>query len=276
MTNREIRKLAWKKCRENFWLILGAAFLSSLLSTLLMSLTYTTGNAGLIALAEIALIVLSVLMTLGMVRFVLDIWHDQPTSLAVLFSQKSRFWTSVCAGLLIALIAFGVMIPFILLWLAILFTSEMIIAVLCLIAIIADFVLLFWIMLRYEMVTTCIVLNPSMRATECMRTVWRASKGNVGRLFCNGFVLNLPLLAAQMLLLGYQVFLSVNGQALNFFGSFLLDAASTLISSLLTGYIALGTYALHEQLLNTYSPVQPEAAAPVELPSAEDSSDENN
>lgn len=276
MTNREIRKLAWKKCKENFWRILSASFLTSLISTLLMNLSVSTESVGLVFVAEIALIVLSVLMSLGMVRFILDIWHEQPTSLSVLFSQKRRFWTCICSGLLIALIAFGVMIPFILLWLAILFTSEMIVAVLCTIAIIADFVLLFWIMLRYEMITTCIVLNPSMRATECMRTVWRASKGNVGRLFCNGFVLNLPLLAAQALLIGYQTFLTINGQALNTFGSLLLDAASLLISALLSGYIALGTYALHEQLLNSCAPAQPEAEAPIELPMAETDSDENN
>lgn len=271
MTNREIRKQAWKLCKENFWRILGASFLTSLISTLLVSIASVTGSPVLLFVAEIALMVISVLMTLGMVRFILDIWNGQPTSISVLFSQKSRFWTSVCSGLLIGLISLAIMLPVGLLCVAISSVSETVGLVLTVILMIAACVLLVWIMLRYEMITTCIVLNPSMRATECMRTTWRASKGNIGRLFCNALVLNLPLLVAQMLLIGYQVFLSMNGQALNFFGSLLLDVASLLISSLLTGYIALGTYALHEQLLST----QPETATAIELPAAEDGSDEN-
>jgi len=137
-----------------------------------------------------------------------------------------------------------------------------------------------WIGLRYEMTTACIVLRPHLGTTDCMRTAWRASKGNVGRLFCNAFVLNLPLLFAQALLIGYQTFLTMNGQVLNGFGSIVLDVASTLISALLTGYIALGTYALHEQLLDEYHRKSfPQSGenlwneAPIELPSAEEDSD---
>lgn len=287
MTNKDIRRRAWELCRENFWTILGASFLISLISTLLVNIGYYSESSVLMLIAEIALGVISTIVTLGMVRFILDIWHGQPTSLAVLFSQKKRFWTSVCSGLLVGLIGVGIMLPFIILIVAAVFISESLGGVVAVIAIIAACVLMLWIALRYEMVTACIVLRPSCGATDCMRAAWRASKGNVGRLFCNAFVLNLPLAAAQILLTGYQTFLAMNGQTLNGFGSIVLDVASMLISALLTGYIALGTYALHEHLLENHFRSNPETwnsaptsysltpeelglGDPIELPAPED------
>lgn len=280
MTNKEIRRRAWELCKENFWTILGASFLISLISTLSMNLVVLLGDSILSSMVMIGLAVLNVILTLGMVRFILDIWHGRPTSLSMLFSQRRRFWTSVLSSLLISLIVLGVIFAMFIPVAASIFISESLGGILAIVAVLAASVLLIWMGLRYEMVTACIVLEPAFGATDCMSTAWRASKGNVGRLFCNAFVLNLPLFVAQALLMGYQSFLMMNGQVLNGFGSIVLDVASTLISALLTGYIALGTYALHEQLLDEYRrKTFPQSAsdlwndAPIELPSADEDSD---
>lgn len=272
MTNREIRRRAWELCRENFWTILGATFLVSLISTLMMNIVYLLGNSILSAVVSLGLAVLSALVTLGMVRFVLDIWHGRSASISVLFSQRHRFWTHLGSSILIGLIVAGVYLAVFIPVIIFLFISETLAAILAVVALIAELVLIIWIALRYEMTTTCVVLRPELRATECMRTAWHASKGKIGRLFCNAFVLNLPMFIAQGLLIGYQTFLVMNGQALNGFGSLLLSLASTLISALLTGYIALGTYALHEQLLDEYMPLpaeEPADEAVSELPSGD-------
>lgn len=251
MTNKEIRRRAWTLCRENFWTILGATFLMSLISTMMLNLVSMPSDSLLPTVAMIALSVLSTIMNLGLIRFILDIWHGQPTALSVLFSQRRRFWTSVLSSMLLGLIFMGILIAFSILIVVFISVSETLGSVIAIIATIAICVLILWIALRFDMTAACIVLRPSLGATDCMRASWRASKGNVGRLFCNMFVLNLPLVAAETLLIGYQTFLYANGQTLNAFGSIVLDVASTLISALLTGYIALGTYALHEQLLDS-------------------------
>lgn len=295
MTNKEIRRRAWALCKENFWTILGASFLISLLSTLSMNLAYLLGDSLLSSMVMIALSVLSTILTLGMVRFILDIWNGQPTSLSVLFSQRRRFWTHCLSSILVSLIVAGITIAAFIPVVVCNAISDVLGGILAVIVTIAASVLMIWMAFRYEMTTACIVMEPALGATDCMRAAWRASKGNVGRLFCNGFVLNLPMLLAQALLIGYQTFLTTNGQVLNGFGSIVLSVASTLISALLTGYIALGTYALHEQLLNEYRRKNfPQSAAdlwndapvshsltpeelglgdPIELPAAEEDSD---
>lgn len=272
MTNKEIRRRAWELCRENFWTILGATFLVSLISTLMLNIVYLLGDSLLAAFVSIALGVLSTIVTLGLVRFILDIWHGQPTSISVLFSQRHRFWTHVGSSLLIGLIMAGIYLAMMIPCVIGMFISEVAAAILGVVSLIAGIIIIIWMAFRYEMTTSCVVLRPNLRATECMRTAWHASKGKISRLFCNAFILNLPLAIAQALLIGYQVFLDANGQTLNGFGSLLLAVASTLISALLTGYIALGTYALHEQLLDEYAPLPVEAQADetvAELPSGD-------
>lgn len=269
MTNKEIRRRAWELCRTHFRMILGASFLISLISSLMINIVYLLGDSPVSSLVTIGLAVLSAIMTLGMVRFILDIWHEQPTFLSVLFSQRHRFWTNVRCGLLLGLIVVGIaMVVTFPLVLSVAATESMTLP--AILITVAASVLIIWIGLRFEMTTACVVLRPDLGARACMRTAWRASKGNVFRLFCNALILNLPLLAAQALLMGYQIFLSMRGQMLNGFGAIVLDIASMLISALLTGYIALGTYALHEQLLDAYAPVPPQN---IELPASEESNE---
>ena len=270
MTNKEIRRRAWELCREHFWTILGASFLTSLISSLMLNISYLLGDSLLSSLVSIGLVVLSLIMSLGMVRFILNIWHGQPAPLSVLFSQKHRLGASILSGLLISLISAGISIAVFIPAVAALAVSETLGAIVAIVAALVLAVLMIRIGMRYAMTTACIVLEPSRGAVDCMRTAWRASKGKVGRLFCNAFVLNLPLFIAQALLIGYQIFLGMRGQMLNGFGSIVLDVASMLISALLTGYIALGTYALHEQLLDEYLGSQPHT---IELPALENSDD---
>ena len=124
-----------------------------------------------------------------------------------------------------------------------------------------------WFVIRFEMTVTCMVIRRTGGVTECMRIAWRASKGNVWRLFCNSFVLSLPLIAAQALLIGYQTYLMLTGQMLNTVGSLLLDAASIMLTALLSGYVYLSIHPLHEQLLENYFAANPEIA-PIGLPSS--------
>lgn len=273
MTNKEIRRRAWELCRANFGTILGASFLISLISSLMINITYLLGESILSSFLSIGFVILNAIMTLGMVRFILNIWHGQPAPLSLLFSQKHRLGTSILCGLLIILLSVGIMIAAFIPSSVCLAVSETFGIIMTVVTTIVMLFLIIWIGLRFEMTTACIVLRPSLGATDCMRTAWRASKGKVGRLFCNAFVLNLPLFIAQALLMGYQIFLGIRGQSLNLFGALMLDIASMLISSLLTGYIALGTYALHEQLLDDYAPIEPES---IELPAAEETSEEDS
>lgn len=279
MTNKEIRKRAWELCRANFWKILGGTFLISLISTVTMELALWTESSIFASLGLLAVMVLSVIMSLGMIRFILDIWHGESTSLSVLFSQKHRFWTNLGAGLLLTLIFFGLLLAAALISLLAISVSETLGAIITVVVIIAAVVLVIWMSLRFELIATCIVLNHSMGPIGCMRTSWRASKGNLKRLFCNGFVLNLPLIVAEILLSSFQYgYLYMSGLTLNPFGSLLLRIASTLLTALLSGYIYLGTYALHEQLLENYTcshaaqsaaEMRNEPAPTIELPASD-------
>jgi len=247
MTNKEIRRRAWELCRENFGLLLSATFLTSLISTLGMNLSTSMEGSLLSLLIGIALSIVSAIMSIGMVRFILDIWHGETPALSVLFSQKHRFFTYICYAILMTLICCGIVVGLMLAGVILYSNIALILG-----ALIA-FVAMLWLVLRFEMTIPCIVLHPTLRTTQCMRIAWHASKGNVWRLLCNSFVLGLPLFAAQGLLIGYQTYLTMTGQMLNTMGSLLLDFGSVLISALLSGYIYLGSYALHEQLLNQFT-----------------------
>lgn len=256
MTNKEFRHRAWELTRQNFWKILSATLIVSLISTCVSMLASLSTLSALTVIAIIALEINSVLVSLGMVRFILNIWHGEPTSIAVLYSQRKRFWTYVCFTVLLALIACAIAIP-LAIAIAVPTLSSSIPEIPAIIAMVALYLLLcallIWISFRFEMTTVCIVLHPEMRATECMRTAWRASKGHVKRLLCNTLVLSLPLLLAQGLFLGYQVFLQLSGQALNGVASAVLEIASMLITALLSGYIYLGSFSLDEYLLGLYT-----------------------
>lgn len=267
MTNKEFRRRAWALCRENFRLILGATFLASLISSLGMSLATSINASAVSLLIGVALTIVSIIMSIGMVRFILDIWHGEKPALSVLFSQKHRFFAYIGFMILFSLMLSGVMLGVMLVG-TILYTDAALI-VCALISLIA----VLWLAIRFEMTAVCIVLFPNFRTTQCMRIAWRASKGNVWRLLCNTFVLGLPLFAAQGLLFGYSVYLSLTGQMLNAVGSLLLDFGSILISALLNGYIYLGSFSLHEYLLQQYFAAQPGyfAAEPGEVSANEES-----
>lgn len=256
MTNKDFRRRAWELCRANFGLLLSATVLQSLISTISLQLMSMTEAPLLSTLISLCLFVLSAIISLGMVRFVLDIWHGDRPALSVLFSQKHRFFTYIGYTLLIGLIVIGITLASIMVFGiaggvfagADTITAQIMILLSSFVAI----VLGVWFALRFEMAITCMVLRPSCGATECMRIAWRASKKNAWRLFCNEFILSLPLVLAQMLLTGYATYLLMSGQTLTGVGSLLLDIASMMITALLSGYIMLGIYSLHEHLLEKY------------------------
>lgn len=251
MTNKDFRRRAWELCRENFGLLLSATFVASLISSLGMSLTTSMEGSLISSMIGIVFSILSALISVGMIRFILDIWHGEKPALSVLFSQKHRLGTYICFTILMALICVGIVIGLMMTGMILYSNTAMIVGMLIAVA------LMLYLVLRFEMTTTCIVLCPTFRTTECMRTAWRASKGNVWRLLCNAFILGLPLFVAQGLLIGYQTYLSLTGQMLNTVGSLLLDLGSVLISALLSGYIYLGSFSLHEHLLGQYFAAQP-------------------
>lgn len=264
MTNKEIRGRAWELCREKFGLILSATFLLSLISSLTMSITAYVQIPLLTLAATVFLGVITAIVTLGMVRFILDLWHGETPALSTLFSQKHRFWTFVCYFILMSLIITGVMlavmVPLTILG-SVAMASSALYQIFMIVALPLMLVPVMWFTLRFELALTCMVIRHSYRTTECMRIAWRASKGKIWRLFCQMLVLNLPLFLAQGLLFGYQTYLSLTGQMLNAVGTILLDLGSILITALLSGYIYLGTYALHEQLLEEYFAAHPEQSA---------------
>lgn len=281
MTNKEIRRRAWELCRENFGLILSATFLTSLISTLTMEVVSWMDAPLLTLIASIFLMILSGIMSIGMVRFILDIWHGETPTLSVLFSQKHRLGTFICYNLLTILLVLAVylaaFIPLAIITSLVQAYTQLPVSIFVIICMVIATIPPLWLILRFEMAVTCMVIRHSYRATECMRTAWRTSKGNVWRLLCNEFILGLPLFLAQGLLTGYQTYLLMTGQMLNDIGFLLLDFGTVLISALLSGYIYLGTYPLHEQLLESYLASHPEKAAAetwTELPASDEEYEE--
>lgn len=255
MTNKDFRRRAWELCREKFGVILRATFFMSLISWLGMQLAYLMDAPLFSSLISILLTAISIVISIGMVRFILDIWHGETPTLAVLFSQKHRIWTYICYVLLVGLI--GLIVYFAAMMLFGIIGAMVQLEAVVFIGMMVSLIPMLWLVLRFEMALVCAVLRPSYGAIDCMRTAWRASKGKAWRLFCNEFVLYLPLMLAQILLYGYQLYLMYTGQTLNVVGSLLLDIASMTITALLSGYIYLGTYSLHEHLLNECSYVPP-------------------
>ena len=246
MTNKEIRRRAWELCREKFGLILSATFVISLVSSLSGLLAYS--QSGLGSLVSLVLSALSMIISLGIIRYMLDVWHDKTPALSVLFSMKRKVLSFLGFVLLITLLCIGIALAVSLPAAFALFMvfpeSDLPIIITAVLALLP----MLWFVIRFEMAATCMVIRPSLGAISSMRISWRASKGNAWRLFCQTLIAGLPTYIAQVLLTGYSLYLTLTGQMLNTVGSLLLDAASIMLTALLSGYVYLSIHPLHRTL----------------------------
>lgn len=249
VTNSEIRKRAWELCRANFGRILSVTFFYSLVTTLALLLGSYLAEYSVVL--SIALLVITVVvlpaMEIGMIRFSADIWHDQPTGIGVLFKYFNRLPRIWGISLLIYLITIAILSPYIAMMVGELLTNgefSILFAALTAVVLPVLAVLSIWVGIRFSLALTCIITNPELGAIDCMKTSWRASKKNAWRLYCNAFVLSLPLAVSQALI---ELLIPTNSTGIMIF---IAGIASTLIQTLFTGYIALGQFGLAEYLLN--------------------------
>lgn len=261
VTNSEIRKRAWTLCKANFGKILSVTFFYSLVTTLVALLG--TSLAAYMPVLGIALLIFAVIvlpaMEIGLIRFAADVWHEQPTGFGVLlqyFNRLPRIWG---VSLLASLPVLAIYIPIIAMIVAELLTAgelSLLVAVIAVLVVPTLSILAIWIELRFSLALTCLVTSPELRAVDCLKTSWRASKKNCGRIFCNSLVLSLPLAISQLLI----EFLIPTGSA--GIMVFIAGIATTLIQTLFTGYISLGQFGLAEYLLNGGDAQFPSLPAP--------------
>jgi len=120
---------------------------------------------------------------------------------------------------------------------------------------------LIWISLRLSLTLPAFILNPERRAGQCIRLSMRASKGNSWRIFCNGFMLGLPMFIASILIaLLDSALINVENQII----VIAVGIITALIQLLFAAYVMLGQFGLARQLLRKHTGKQKALPAPEE------------
>lgn len=251
MSNREIRRRAWDLCRGNFWKIFGASCFISILVTVCFALGMLMGALGML-MAVAAMLILMPVLEVGMVQFTGNLWNDEFASISTLFTHTDkigRIWGILFQLLLRVLL---VMLPFSAVMFAFGLIGETAPATLIAANIavaLATLAVMFWIGIRLSLPLFALVMYPQLKASECIRVSWMATRGKVWRIFCHMLILALPMIAMEVLVQVFIYFNQTNGVAY-----FVLNLATMLLSSLFNGYITLGQYGLAQQLILNASP----------------------
>ncbi len=274
MSNREIRGRAWELTRLNFGLILMASFVMSLFSVLgseaLKMMVGASADINFImtasAVISLLTMIYSLLVSVGYYRLILDIWHEEPTGVGVLFQHSRRFGTLLAVSfLMVANLWVPVMA-------VILICTRLDSSILVAILIICLFIYCIRVALRLSPAITYIALRPEWKATQCLKMAWRASRRHAGGLFCHEFMLSLPLIAVEILLSLFPTLLfQITGRTLNDAASLILGIVTSIITIILTGYITLGNAGLHVELLKNYESTQQAPSLPETGETDEDS-----
>lgn len=276
VTNKEIRRQAWKAARQKFWPFVGFSFVFALILVPLMlaGMLLTEFVPALGVVVMIALFVIYPGLIVGMQQYICNVWHGLPAGVGTLFSRMKSTGRAWGVLFLMCAMMFGVMIPIMFAFTFTVFLPSetgMIMSLMMTVLSIGAFILLFWLMMRFSVALVCIVVRPGFGVFECMGASWRATRGNFWRIFGHNFMLSLPILALTM--------------ATEFVGVFLFDSANELLYMLVmlaailpqilfTFYYALGTFGLAEHLLDAACPLPSEEPDPNALPAAEEYEDE--
>lgn len=261
-TNREIRSRAWELCRGNFMKFLSASLFISMITTLVMLLGSMLGSLSVIA--AIAMIIVTPALEVGLIQLSLNVWHGTFSSLSDVFSHLGsalRIWGILLWQMLYTmwfmLPAYILLVPLA----AIATTGSSAISSVMGIVLMLFMILVFFLALRaglrLSLALYVYVLNPSLPARECVRASISLSKGNLRRIFCHFFMLMLPMLAAEILLMAFSSVASIGAVA-----GAIVNFAVSLISILFSSYLNLGVVGLTENLLY---PPQPAHERPIEV-----------
>lgn len=246
MSNRSIRQRAWELCRGNFWKIFGASCFISLLVMTCTVLGMLMGTVGAM-MAALATTIMMPVLEVGMIQFSGNLWNGEFASVGTLFEHTDkigRIWGILFQILLRELpvmLAYGAVMACLDL---IGEAAPMAMAVVSVVVSLAAMVLGGWVAVRLSLPTYALVLNPNLRASECIRTSWNATRGKVWRIFCHIFILMLPMIVLQVLVQSFHFFNQTSGLA-----AFVINFATTLLTSLFNGYLTLGQYGLAQQLI---------------------------
>lgn len=269
VTNKEIRRQAWKAARQKFWSFVGLSFVFGLIMFALVLagtlLTEFVPAVGVVVM--IAMFVVYPGLIVGMEQYTCNVWHGWPAGVGTLFSKMKSTGRAWGVLFLMCAMMFGVMIP---IMFALTFTvflpseTGMIMSLMMTVLSIGAFILLFWLTMRFSAAIACIVVRPGFGVFECMGASWRATRGNFWRIFGHSFMLSLPILALTMATELVSFFLIDSDNELFYI---LVMLAALLPQLLFTFYSALGTFGLAEHLLDIACPLPSEE--PEALPAAE-------
>lgn len=104
---------------------------------------------------------------------------------------------------------------------------------------------------RLNLSLTAFVLHPEYRAGRCIKTSMKATKRNVWRIFCHGFMLDLPVVIAEILIGAIN---HLSGNLENAIIVAVVAIVTMLISLLLSYYTSLGSFGLQRQLIRSQTP----------------------
>lgn len=223
--NRDIRQRAWTLCKRNYWRILGATALVALVTLLISIVSAFLGELGTVFAAILSLL-LSPILDVGLLQYILHLWHEEPCGYDALFRHAHSLPRIWAISLLTSLASLGM-------------TLALGLASLTIILVIPAALAAIYISIRLSIAQTAFLLHPERTAAQLIGDSWRATRGCVWRVFCNTFVLSLPLAVASALT--------------NFIlteDSIPALIVSSLFSALFNGYILLGQVGLNELLLS--------------------------
>ena len=259
MTNKEIRKKAWELCKANFWRLLGVTLFISLITApfmipqmagIMSTADGSMPNSGVVASSVVSILLMMIVASIleaGLLQYFSNLWNGQPAGIRTLFTHARRVLRLIGIGLLTILCMYAVMIPGLLA--AVLLSSFL--RAFTVVVMIALAVALIHVMLRITPATTAFILDPSRTAWQCIKTSWRATKGNTRRIFCHGFALILPGFAASLLI---TLLTPVTGAYASAIANTIVTVATLLFTALFSIYMQLGMYGLNEYLLTAKDP----------------------
>lgn len=256
MTNKEIRKKAWELSKANFWRLLGVTLFIALITVpfilpyAAVFMSTTDGSmpgAGASLTASVSIFLMMIvapILEAGLLQYLSNLWNGQAAGIRTLFTHARRVLRLIGIGLLTVLCMYAVMIPgMLLLMLLGSFVPFLafIVGILWVIAIV-------FVMFRISPAMTAFILDPDRKAVQCIGTAWRATKGNVRRMFSHSFMLILPYFAASLLI---ALLTPVTGAYASAIANTIVSVATMLFSALFSIYAQIGMYGLNEQLLTT-------------------------
>ena len=263
ISNSAIRQRAWALCRKNYMKILSITLTVSLITWIAeLVLSFFAFNEALAVVASLVLAMVTTVLQFGMSLFALHIWRNESAGRGELTAMLGYIPRIIGIVLLIA--AVTVVPTLATSVLATLFISMLPVYILVMIPAV---VVIYWATLRISLAPLAFVMDPETKAVDCIRASWNASRGNIWRIFCNSFVLNLPL-AISLALMG-MFFVE---------DSLIYGVITLLFQTLFSGYIALGETGLGELLLTGRSMCAPEndAASEIDLLQLDAADSEND